>query len=167
MTILDVENYIETTQLILIEWLDTYFNGETHFEKVFPACDIFLLRKESTVSPLEKPIIKVQLLPGGRTLTGKRRRPYKSGSDERILNRKELRIALFVITDSGLGGLEKLSQIGGLLEYLFLRKEGELGGRGLHSVDISPPIILGTEETSLFSYRYEVTARVDIYYKSN
>ena len=164
MTDFDVKNYIETTQLILIEWLESYFDGGTHFDKVFSDCDIFLVRKESTASPLAKSIIKVQILPGGRTLAGKKRRPYKSGSEERISNRKELHIALFVITDEGLGGLETLNQIGGLLEYIFLRDQTGLGVKGLHNTGISPPIIIATEDTALFSFRYEVITEVDIYY---
>lgn len=164
MTDFNVKNYIETTQLILIEWLESYFDGGTHFEEIFPDCDIFLVRKESTAAPLAKSVIKVQILPGGRTLSGKRRRPYKSGSEERIANRKELRIALFVITDESLGGLQTLNQMGGLLEYIFLRDEIGLGNKGLHNVSISPPIVLATEDTALFSYRYEMATSVDIYY---
>ena len=164
MTDFDVKNYIETSQLILIEWLNTYFDGGTHFGKVFPDCDIFLVRKESTTSPLTKSIIKIQILPGGRTLTAKKRRSYKSGSEERIANRKELHLALFVITDSGLGGLETLNQMSGLLEYIFLRDQIGLGSKGLHNVSISPPIVMATEDTNLFSYRYEVVMEVDIYY---
>jgi len=135
-SIIDPENYIETSIKLMHEFLLEFFNAVTSFD-----LDLRFVIQEIP-NPLKKPIMTIILNPENSKLKG----PINQEIADTILGKyKDLSWDIYLITDDATGGWLVLDRYCGYLESIFDRYAHYLGEKKIKESKLYGPTLINSE----------------------